>query len=651
MQTSHQPRLFPLSVVPLALWGLLACGSEEQVPVEEIAQADSGGSAGANSTVEIPMVNYVYDPQAGDKTVAAEDGGPGFTGDGWDTNLTFPAVGSPDAVPGGSMRRYMVDWPATLRQHGKDWNTSINYMVRDLCYETLLAVHSTTLEYIPRLATHWKISEDKTTYTYRINPAARFSDGSEVTAADVVASWKLRVDPKTLDPSANATYSKLNEPVAKTKYIVEVVCNQPNWRNFLYFSASLTVFPAAEVSIPGDEYLDKYQNSYTANSGPYIVPGADIKTGTSLEIHRRDDWWDRDNPAWTGMYNIGVYHYEVVLDSALAFEMIKKGELDYYLVPRAQWWAEDIPEVSAVKRGMLVPRKFFTDKAVGTSGIAINTRRAPLDDLRMRKVLQALYDRELFIDKLYFNEYLPLTSYYQGGTYQCPDNELMGYDPYLAEDLLNEIGFTQRDGDGYRLKADGSRLSFDLTYSSKFSESALTIYQENCKDAGIELTLSFQTSAARWQTMRSKSFDLTSTAWGALTFPNPETSFGGHLADQEDNNNVTSFKNERVDELCQEYDEEYDVAKRIALVQEIDGLIYAELPYVLAWYNPAQRMLFWNKYSMPAWGCQRTADYSSLHYVWWVDPAKEAELEAARADGSLNMDPGSRENRFWQQAR
>ena len=165
MKTSHQPRLFHLSLVSLALWGLLACGSEEQVPVEGLGQADSGGSGVADSTVEIPMVNYVYDPQAGDKAVAAEDGGPGFTGEGWDTNLTFPAVGSPDAVPGGSMRRYMVDWPATLRQHGKDWNTSINYMVRDLCYETLLGVHSTTLEYIPRLATHWKISGDKTTYT------------------------------------------------------------------------------------------------------------------------------------------------------------------------------------------------------------------------------------------------------------------------------------------------------------------------------------------------------------------------------------------------------------------------------------------------------------------------------------------------------
>jgi ABC-type oligopeptide transport system substrate-binding subunit len=106
-----------------------------------------------------------------------------------------------------------------------------------------------------------------------------------------------------------------------------------------------------------------------------------------------------------------------------------------------------------------------------------------------------------------------------------------------------------------------------------------------------------------------------------------------------------------VDELCKAYDAEYDVKKRIELVREIDGLVYAEMPYVLGWYNPAQRMLFWNKFSMPAWGAFRTADYDALHYVWWVDPAKEKALELARADGSATMDGGPRENRYWQQVR
>ena len=49
-------------------------------------------------------------------------------------------------------------------------------------------MHPTTLEYIPALATHWQISADKMTYRFRINPNARFSDGTPVTSDDVVAT-------------------------------------------------------------------------------------------------------------------------------------------------------------------------------------------------------------------------------------------------------------------------------------------------------------------------------------------------------------------------------------------------------------------------------------------------------------------------------
>jgi microcin C transport system substrate-binding protein len=596
--------------------------------------------------LDIPMVHYELDLSLGDASVSAEMGGPGFTGEGWETLLDFQAMGSSEAIKGGSMIRYLPDWPATLRQHGKDWNSSLNYFVRDLCYESLLWLHQTTLEYIPALASHWKISEDKSIYTFRINPKARWSNGEEVTAQDVVASWKLRMDPKCLDPSSLATYGKLEEPKALSKYIVQVKCRVPNWRNFLYFASSMRIFPAAEVSIPGDEYLDKYQNAYTASSGPYIVKSESIKMGTSLELTRREDYWDTDNPAWVGLWNIGTFRFDVVMDSSLAFEKVKKGEIDYYLVPRAQWWAEDTEQLEAVERGLLVKCKYYTDAPSGTSGVAINTKRPPLDQLDMRRALQALYHRELYIDKLYFNEYLPLTSYFQGGDYQNQNNEAYTYDPFLAVELLEGMGWTEKNKEGTRIK-DGLLLEFDLAYRSKFSESALTIFQEDAKDAGIKINLVFETPATLWKNVRTKQYQLASMAWGALVIPNPETSYGGHLADLVDNNNITSFKNDRVDELCKAYDEEYEVDRRREIVREIDGIIYAKMPYILAWYSPAQRMLYWNKFSQPPWGAMRTNDYDALPYTWWVDPAKEARLEECRADPTQTMDPGPRVNRFW----
>jgi microcin C transport system substrate-binding protein len=596
----------------------------------------------------IPDVTYEWDPQAGDPSVSAEDGGPGFTGEGWESNFTFPARGSAEAVKGGRITMYIESWPATLRLMGKDYNTAFNYRARDLCQESLLSVHPQTLEHIPNLATHWKISPDKRTYTYRINPEARWNDGKELTAHDVVATYKLRMDDRILFPSEQLVFGKLNEPKALSKYIVEVEVKDENWRNFLYFSG-MAIFPKHQISIPGDEFLKEYQNKYHAMSGPYSLKEEDVAMNKSLTLTRDDSWWAKDNPGWMGVHNFDEYHFIVVQDPSLAFEKAKKGEIDYYIVPKAQWWVEMVvpSKVDAVKRGLIQKRKFFNDAPIGTSGIALNSTRPPLNDIRMRKALGMLRNRPELIDKLFFNEYAPLNSYWQGGTYQNSKNKPLPYDPFTAVELIEEMGWTEFDGDGYRIK-DGERLEFELTYASTLSEPSLTIYQEDCKRAGIKVSLKLIDPGTRWQNMRKREYDITSTAWGALVFPNPETSWSGKLAAIVDNNNVTGFSSERVDELLDAYDREYDIAKRIEIIREIDGLVFAEHPYVLDWYNPAQRVIYWNKFSQPEWGVWRTNDRYDMMYCWWVDPEKEKAVEAAMKDTSMVLETEPIQHKFWQ---
>lgn len=597
--------------------------------------------------LDIPMVTYAWDPQAGDPSVSAEDGGPGFTGEGWTTNMTFPELGCAEAVKGGQINMYLMSWPVTLRLMGKDYNTAFNYRARDLCQESLVTVHSATLEFIPQLATHWKISDDKGTYTFRINPDARWSDGKEITAQDVVSTWKLRMDERILFPSEQLVFGKFEEPKALSKYIVQVESKVKNWRNFLYFGG-MAVFPDHEISIPGDEFLKKYQNSYMATSGPYRLNDEDVEMNKSLTLRRRDDWWAKDNPAWRGIHNFDAYNFVVVQDLALAFEKAKKGELDYYIVPKSQWWVEELvgSKVDGIKRGLIQKRKYFNDAPIGTSGVAINTTRPPLDQLDMRKALQYLRNRPVMIDELFFNEYQPLSSYWQGGTYMNPANVEFPYDPFAAVELLEKLGWSELDSEGFRVK-DGRRLEFELSYSSALSEPSLTVFQEDCRKAGIKLNLNLIDPSTRWQNMRKREYDLTSTAWGALVFPNPETSWNGELAKLLDNNNVTAFSDPRVDELLVEYDQEYDVQRRIEIIREIDGIVYADMPYVLDWYNGANRVIYQNKFSQPEWGVWRVNDENDMMYSWWVDPKKEAALEAARKDKSITLETDPILHRFW----
>ncbi len=117
-----------------------------------------------------------------------------------------------------------------------------------------------------------------------------------------------------------------------------------------------------------------------------------------------------------GLYNFDELRFTVVRDEKLAFEMFKKGELDYYVVGRAKEWVEDT-DFENVQRGLVQKRKIFNSQPWGFSGFAFNSRRAPFDDIRLRKAFTLLVNRPLMIEKLAFNEYVLNSSY-------CPASHL-----------------------------------------------------------------------------------------------------------------------------------------------------------------------------------------------------------------------------------
>jgi len=122
-------------------------------------------------------------PPGADPSITPEQGGKGFTGEGWQTAVNYNVSGDSNAIKGGSFTMRIPDFPNTLRNVGKDANSYVNNLMEmGLMYEGLLSQDPVTEEWIPGLATHWKVSEDKKQFWYRINPDARWADGKPVTA-------------------------------------------------------------------------------------------------------------------------------------------------------------------------------------------------------------------------------------------------------------------------------------------------------------------------------------------------------------------------------------------------------------------------------------------------------------------------------------
>ena len=87
-----------------------------------------------------------------------------------------------------------------------------------------------------------------------------------VTSDDVIATWDLMMDETILEPSSQLVYEKYERPVAESKYIVSVTSKSLNWRNLLYFSASMSLHPHHILKdIDGTEYLEKYEMKVVEN--------------------------------------------------------------------------------------------------------------------------------------------------------------------------------------------------------------------------------------------------------------------------------------------------------------------------------------------------------------------------------------------------
>jgi microcin C transport system substrate-binding protein len=634
---------FSVLVTALALV-IAGCGrssNPEQGSTSTSPTAPSG-------PVSMNKADYPVFPDAdagADPAVTAEQGGKGFTGKGWETNDDFDFIGDPRAVKGGVIRDEVPDFPGTLRLEGPESNTVFNQYVAGTAYESLLGIHPTTLKYMPALATHWQISPDKLTYRFRINPNARFSDGTPVTSDDIVASYDFRMDKTLQSPFNQLIYGKLNRPVAESKYIVRVQSKQVNWRTFLYFSG-MFILPAHVLkSVNGDKYLKDYNFKLLPGTGPYTILDTDVDKGQSITVRHRKDYWAAKSRANVGMNNFDEFHFVVVRDDNLAFEKFKKGELDVFQVARARQWVEDL-NFDNIQRGLVQKRKIFNNYPQGVEGFALNTRAAPLDDIRVRKALTLLLDRPQLLEKIMFNQYVPQNSYNSGSPYENPNNPKNEYDPQQALKLLADAGWNSRDSQG-RLVKDGKPLQIELLYDTKTFEPHLTVYQEDLRKVGISLNLRLITPETQFQMLNQRHFQMAIIAWTGSTFPDLESSWHSTLADVDNTNNITGFKNARVDELLTAYDKMFNIEDRIPAVREIDGILANAYQYILLWDAPYTRVIYWNKFGTPPGYLTRTGDYYGIYQLWWIDPEKDARLQAALRSSSVKLEVGPTEDRYW----
>ncbi len=535
---------------------------------------------------------------------------------------------SPHAEVGGEISTFAGPYPRSLNYF---LDTSVHSAeILGLLYDSLLSMNPATLEYEPGLAERWSVSDDKRVITVHLDPRAVWSDGAPITAADVEWTWNTLLDPKNLTGPHKVDLERYEAPEVLDERTIRFTAREPHWKNLM----SIAGFNPLPKHIMETQDFNKINFEFPVVSGPYRL--AELREGFFSRFERRADWWQREQLRNQNVGNFQSIRFMYFQERDNAFDAFMKGNIDLFPVYTAHRWVNQTSG-ERFDRNWIVKQRVHNYDPVGFQGFAMNMRKPPFDDVRVRKALAHLLNREHMNEVLMHNQYFLHRSYYEdlySPEHPCP-NPLVAFDKETARALLDEAGWKANPRTGL-LEKEGRPFRFTFLTRDSSTDRFLVIFKEDLKDVGIEMNLVQKDWSAWMKDMDEFNFEMTWAAWGGGLWRDPEYQWSSREADRPSGQNITGFRHPRVDELIAQQRTEFDIEKRNAILREIDSILTAEFPYILLWNLNYKRLLYWNKFGTPPTVLGKYGDERAALSLWWYDEDAAAELaEAMRANRPL----------------
>lgn len=323
------------------------------------------------------------------------------------------------------------------------------------------------------LAESWDISEDGTTYTFKLRDGVTFHDGSTMDAEDV----KFTLDRARAEDSANAQkalFAGISEVTVIDPTTVEVKLSAPDG-NFLFNMAW------GDAVIVAPESIDAIKQT-PIGTGPFKFDA--WVQGDRIEISRNADYWG-DAPA------LDAATFKFISDPTAAFAAMMAQDIDAFAGFPAP---ENLPQFEADPRFQVL-----VGSTEGETILAMNNKLPPFDNKTVREAVAHAIDRQAIIDGAMFGLGTPI------GTHFAPHNPdyvdltaKSAYDPEKAKALLAEAGF-----------ADGFTTTLKLPPPS-YARRGGEIIASQLRAVGIETEIT-NLEWAQWleEVFRGKDFGLT----------------------------------------------------------------------------------------------------------------------------------------------
>jgi peptide/nickel transport system substrate-binding protein len=513
--------------------------------------------------------------------------------------------------------------------------------LREYVYESLMARSGDEpFTLYGLIARSVELPEDRSSITFHLRPEAHFSDGTPITAEDVLFSHQVLKEKGW--PYHRSHYAK----VAKAEKI------GPHSVRFTFLAAGdreialiLGLLPVLPRHLMTPESFDRTTLEAPVGSGPYRVERID--PGRSVTYRRDPKWWARDLPVTRGRFNFEEIRVEHFRDAASLFEAFKAGEINVRVEDDPGRWLEGYRFPAALD-GRVVKREFDTGLPSGMSALVFNGRRPMFADARVRRAFLLLFDGEWINRSLSNGVYKRTQSFFErsvlsshgrpadererallapfaahvkpevmDGTYTVPGTAWAGGNRtnlQAAFLLLQEAGYEMKSG---RLIRGGVPLTFEMLAQTRQQERLMLSYARTLERLGITARIRQVDTAQYWSRLKTYDFDMIQWTWGSSLSPGNEqlNRWSSRAAAIEGSLNYAGVKNPAADAMIEALLQAQTGEAFTAAVRAFDRVLMSGDYVIPLFHLPRVWVAHWSHLRYPD-----TRPLSGLDLdTWWAE--------------------------------
>lgn len=560
----------------------------------------------------------------------------------WQNGMDEPELGDPNAKKGGTLRDYILSFPATIRILGENANGSFRGYQYDDVEMSLIGLHPETGKVIPAVAKEWAVSADNRTVYYRIDPEARFSNGDAIETDDFLVHVYMQLSEYPKNPYGNEYFT--TQFTNFTRYderTLSVTLSDP--KPLPPYETSFAPMSRRFYSEFGPDFEQRYQWRGRPSAGAYAIHDEDINFGRSITITRVKDWWAKDKKFYKNRFNVDRIVYRVVRLQDKSFELFRQGEIDVEQLSMAipEYWYDKL-EIPEVHKGYIHKTKYYNVWPSSQAGLWINTAVPPLDNRDLRIGLCYATNYQKVIDFDLRGDFARINSFSEGyPLLGDPPIRPRPFDPAKAREYFAKAGYTRADSDGVLKNDKGERLSFTITHrKTEIVQKVMQRLKEEAIKCGLEYKLEGIDNTAYFQKVTQKKHQLTSVAF-SVTPPFPDHHQGWHSENgrmpdgktpRPNTNNLTSFADPRMDRFCEAERAATTIEQMREAAWGADQIIHDEAPWIPGYDQNYWRVAYWRWVKWP----EKTFNVAvselpmSNHLHWIDEDVKRETLDAIR---------------------